>query len=69
LSRALPTDGRLITLEIDPKHAKIASDNIAHANLSDIVEVRIGKALDTLQIIRLACYTNSIILGITNDND
>ncbi len=35
-------------MEIDPKHAKVASDNIARANLSNIVEVRNGKALDIL---------------------
>jgi predicted O-methyltransferase YrrM len=48
LARALPADGRLITLEFSPKHAEIAHANIAHAGLSDLVEIRIGAALDTL---------------------
>jgi predicted O-methyltransferase YrrM len=48
LARALPTDGRLITLEADPKHAEIARTNIAHAGLQNIVELRLGRALDTL---------------------
>ncbi len=48
LARALPKDGRLITLEADPKHAAIASSNIARAGLLDLVDVRLGKALDTL---------------------
>lgn len=48
LARALPFDGRLITLEADFKHAKVARENIARAGLIDRVEVRIGKALDTL---------------------
>jgi predicted O-methyltransferase YrrM len=48
LARALPHDGRLITLEFDPKHAEIARSNIARAGLSDLVEVRVGRALDTL---------------------
>ncbi|KEQ25818.1 O-methyltransferase [Paenibacillus tyrfis] len=49
LARALPADGRLITLESDPKHAEIARVNIARAGLSDVVEVRVGQALDLLQ--------------------
>ncbi|PGZ96203.1 methyltransferase [Bacillus pseudomycoides] len=49
LARALPKDGRLITLEADPKHAEVARSNIKRANLSDIVEVRLGPALNTLQ--------------------
>jgi predicted O-methyltransferase YrrM len=48
LARALPADGRLITLEFSPKHAEIAHANVAHAGLSDLVEIRIGAALDTL---------------------
>jgi predicted O-methyltransferase YrrM len=48
LGRALPRDGRLITLEADPKCAQIARDNIARAGLADVVEVRLGRALDTL---------------------
>ncbi|NGQ96565.1 O-methyltransferase [Brevibacillus sp. SYP-B805] len=48
LARALPPDGRLITLEVDPKHAEVARANIARAGLSEIVEVRLGKALDSL---------------------
>src|SRR5712692_3618370 len=48
LARALPADGRLITLEYDPKHAALARSNIARAALSDIVEVRVGHALETL---------------------
>jgi len=48
LARALPADGRLISLEIDPKHAEVAHDNVVHAGLSSIVEIRLGPALDTL---------------------
>jgi predicted O-methyltransferase YrrM len=48
LARALPADGRLITLEADPKHAEIARANLARAGLSGIVELRLGRALDTL---------------------
>jgi predicted O-methyltransferase YrrM len=48
LARALPADGRLITLEADAKHAEIARANIANAGLADIVELRLGRAIDTL---------------------
>ncbi len=48
LARALPAGGRLITLEADPKHAEIARANIARAGLAGIVELRLGRALDTL---------------------
>jgi predicted O-methyltransferase YrrM len=48
LGRALPKDGRLISLEIDPKHAEVARANIARAGLSERVEVRLGAALESL---------------------
>src|SRR6266508_1161213 len=48
LARALPAGGKLITLEADPKHAAVARANIARAGLAEMVEVRVGKALDTL---------------------
>lgn len=49
LARALPTGGRLITLEIDPKHADVARANISRAGLTHVVDVRVGAALDTLR--------------------
>ncbi|MEV4426680.1 O-methyltransferase [Streptomyces sp. NPDC053792] len=51
LARALPADGRLITLEYDPAHADVARANIARAGLDKIVEVRTGAALDTLPLL------------------
>jgi predicted O-methyltransferase YrrM len=48
LARALPADGRLVTLEYEPRHAKIAEANIARAGFSAQVEVRQGKAADSL---------------------
>jgi predicted O-methyltransferase YrrM len=48
LARALPRDGRLMTLEMNATHAGVARDNIARAGLSDVVDLRVGKALDTL---------------------
>ena len=48
LARALPADGALVTLEIDPHHADVARANIAAAGLGDRVTVITGPALDSL---------------------
>ncbi|PYY19799.1 MAG: methyltransferase [Acidobacteria bacterium] len=48
LARALPEDGRVISLELNPKHAEVARSSIERAGLSKKVEIRIGRALDTL---------------------
>jgi predicted O-methyltransferase YrrM len=48
LGRALPPDGRLVTLEAEARYAEVARANIARAGLGDLVELRLGPALDTL---------------------
>ncbi|MBA3850746.1 MAG: O-methyltransferase [Chloroflexi bacterium] len=48
LARALPVDGRLVTLELDPRHAEVARSNLTRAGLAERVEVRVGPALETL---------------------
>jgi predicted O-methyltransferase YrrM len=48
LARALPTGGRLVTLEFEPKHAAVARANFDRAKLGSIVELREGKAVDAL---------------------
>lgn len=48
LARALPADGRLITLEADPRHAEVARANLANAGLAAVAEVRVGRALELL---------------------
>ncbi len=48
LARTLPTGGKLITLELDRKHAETAAANIARAGLSSVVELRVGPALESL---------------------
>lgn len=53
MARALPKDGKLITLEFDPAYAKIAQQNIVRAGLESKVDIRIGKALDLLPQIEL----------------
>jgi predicted O-methyltransferase YrrM len=49
LARSLGTDGRLITLEVNPHHAKVALENFARAGLERQIELRLGPALDSLK--------------------
>jgi predicted O-methyltransferase YrrM len=52
LARALPPDGHLITLELEPLHAEVARGNIARAGLAERIELRVGPALATLTRLR-----------------
>jgi len=49
LASALPSDGKMITLEVDPHHAEVASENFKRAALADKVELRVGPALASLE--------------------
>src|SRR5450631_3646525 len=49
LARALPPEGRLITLEADPKHAEVARANFMRAGVDQKINLRPGLALDTLK--------------------
>jgi predicted O-methyltransferase YrrM len=48
LARALPRDGRLVTLEANADYAEVARRNLAEAGLDDVVDLRVGPALETL---------------------
>jgi len=48
LARGLDADGLLVTLELESKHAEVASTNLTRAGVSDIVDIRVGPALDSL---------------------
>jgi predicted O-methyltransferase YrrM len=48
LARALPAHGQLVTLEIDRGHARVAGASITRAGLGDRVEIRVGRAADSL---------------------
>ena len=65
LARALPPDGRLVTLELDQKHAEVARANFARAGVSHLVDVRVGPALD--QLPSLAATGRSISIFIDAD--
>lgn len=54
LARALPPDGRLLTLEREEQHAAVARANLARAGLAERVEVRVGPALDSLAALAAA---------------
>jgi predicted O-methyltransferase YrrM len=51
LAGALPADGRLVTLEANPDYAALARANIARAGYGDLVEIRVGPALETLPVL------------------
>lgn len=48
LARALPPDGQIVSLEIDPKHAAVAEENLDRAGVADRVEIILGPALESL---------------------
>jgi predicted O-methyltransferase YrrM len=52
MARALPVEGRLISLEYSPRHAEVARANIARAGLSERVEIRVGAAAETLPVLK-----------------
>lgn len=52
LARALPADGRLVTLELNPRHADVARRNFVRAGFADRIDLHVGPALDTLTRLR-----------------
>jgi predicted O-methyltransferase YrrM len=52
LARALPSDGLLITMELDPHHAEVARRNFGHAGIADRIELRVGPAQVSLAQLR-----------------
>jgi caffeoyl-CoA O-methyltransferase len=49
IARALPADGKLITLDSNPEHVKVAQESFKRAGVADRVEIRLGAALDSLK--------------------
>jgi predicted O-methyltransferase YrrM len=52
LARALPGDGRIVTLELDPHHAEVARANLENAGVLDSVDLIVGPAIETLPTLR-----------------
>jgi predicted O-methyltransferase YrrM len=69
LAGALPPGGRLVTLEFDPHHAEVARSNIARAGFSDVVELRVGPALETLPQLAAEGYGPFDLIFIDADKD
>ncbi len=67
LARALPADGHLISLEFNPKHAEVARANIARARLQAKVEVRVGRAIDTLPLLEQEGHSSFDLIFIDAD--
>lgn len=53
MARALPANGRVVTLEMDPKHAEVARQNLSAAGVLHRVDLRLGRALDTLPALHI----------------
>ncbi|MGE7879246.1 O-methyltransferase [Peribacillus muralis] len=67
LARALPEDGRLITLEYEEKHAKVAEANIKKAGVADKISIIVGAALDTLPKLKEQGLTSFDLIFIDAD--
>jgi len=52
MARALPPGGQLVTVEMRPERAEIAREAFRRAGLEDVIEVRVGRALDVVQDLR-----------------
>jgi predicted O-methyltransferase YrrM len=52
LARALPADGRLVTLELNPQHAEVARRNFANTKMANRIELHVGPALESLARLR-----------------
>ncbi len=68
LARSLPADGKLITLEIDQKHAELARAAFARAGLSDRTEVRVGAATELLPTLQSEAPFDLIFIDADKDN-
>lgn len=51
MARALPKGGRIVSLEFNPKHADVARKNLENAGLLKRVDLRVGRAIDSLPVL------------------
>ncbi len=49
LARALPPGGRLVSLELEPRHAEVARRNLERCGLARRVEIRVGPAAESMR--------------------
>lgn len=69
LARALPSDGKLMTLEFNPAHAKVAQGNIERAGLARLVEIQVGAALDSLRKLEIDAPFDFIFIDADKRNN
>lgn len=69
LGRAVGAEGRVITLEVDPAHAAVARENITRATLDTTVEVRVGKALETLPSLVASAPFDIVFIDADKENN
>ena len=51
MARGIAKDGQIVTLELDQKHADVAAANFRRAGVSELIDLRVGAALDTLPVL------------------
>ncbi|HOC31711.1 MAG TPA: O-methyltransferase, partial [Armatimonadota bacterium] len=69
LARAMPEDGKLISLELNPHHADVARRNIERAGLAERVEIRVGPAAESLVALRAEGAESFDLVFIDADKD
>jgi predicted O-methyltransferase YrrM len=69
LARALPPEGRLISLEIDARYAEVARRNLKRAGLDEKVEVRVGPALESLSRLKVGAEGAFDLIFIDADKE
>ncbi len=69
IARALSPDGKLISLELNPRHARMARDLLERAGLSSRVEIRLGPALKTLDELELDAPLDMVFIDADKPNN
>jgi predicted O-methyltransferase YrrM len=69
LARALPGDGKLVTLEFSPAHAKVAQANIERAGLAHLVEIHVGAALGSLEELEIDAPFDLVFIDADKRNN
>ncbi|WP_285056507.1 O-methyltransferase [Pedobacter ginsengisoli] len=67
MARALPADGKIVTVEFDPHHASIARKNIENAGLLEKVDLRVGKASEVMEQLKESGEINFDLIFIDAD--
>lgn len=69
LARALDGKGKVVTLEYNPAYAKVARSNVEKAGLGDLVDIRVGAALDTLPTLEKEAPFDMVFIDADKPNN